>query len=111
FFLGPRAEGDLESTFLDLAASQYRLEPYISWEDWFSLPADQRASPRILVRPASDNADIFMLQVELQKMEPDPGPRCLVRLRDVTASVANQNSVWSFQSLIRHKLGTSLAQL
>jgi len=110
-YLGTRPEGDIESTFLDLAGNQYHLEPYTSWADWFGLPADQRASPRALVRPASDNATIFMLQVVLQQMAPDPRPRCLVRLRDISASVVNQHAVWSFQSLIRHKLSTSLSQL
>jgi CheY-like chemotaxis protein len=111
FYLGAPPDGDLAGTFLDLAANQYRLEPLISWADWFELPAGERSTPRVLVRPASDNAEIFMLQVALLEMAPDPEPRCLVRLRDLTASVAGQNTVWSFQSLIRHKLGTSLAQL
>jgi DNA-binding response OmpR family regulator len=111
FYLGARSEGDLAATFMDLAASQYRLEPDISWEDWYNLPADQRSSPRMLVRPASDSADTFLLQVELQQASADLEPNYLVRLRDITASVASQNSVWSFQSLIRHKLGTSLSQM
>ncbi|HEU5100290.1 MAG TPA: HAMP domain-containing sensor histidine kinase, partial [Roseiflexaceae bacterium] len=73
--------------------------------------AHEHLSPRILVRPATDNAEVFMLHVVLFEMAPDPGPRCLVRLRDVTESLAGQHSVWSFQALIRHKLSTSLAQL
>ncbi|MEO7912374.1 MAG: response regulator [Roseiflexaceae bacterium] len=110
-YLGARPVDDLNTTFLDLAASQYRLEPYTSWEDWFSLPADQRALPRVLVRPASDNAAIFMLQVALLDMAPEPEPRCLIRLRDASVALTNQHAIWSFQSLIRHKLSTSLSQL
>jgi two-component system, cell cycle response regulator len=111
FYFGAPPEGDLSTPFLDLAARQYRLEPATSWEDWFNQPAAQRALSRVLVRPVSDTADVFLLQVALLEMVPDPGPRCLVRLRDATTSVVNQHSVWSFQSLIRHKLSTSLAQL
>jgi DNA-binding response OmpR family regulator len=111
FYFGARSEGQLAGTFLDLAGTQYRLEPHIRWEDWIGLPAALRAAPRILVRPASDNADIFMVQVALLEMAPDPDQRYLVRLRDATASVSSQHTVWSFQSLIRHKLSTSLAQL
>jgi two-component system cell cycle response regulator len=111
FYLGVPAESEIASGFLELAGNQYRLEPYTSWEDWFSLPADQRASPRVLVRPASDNAAIFILQVALLDMASEPGPRCLIRLRDASAVVTNQHAVWSFQSLIRHKLSTSLSQL
>jgi two-component system, cell cycle response regulator len=111
FYLGAPLEGDLDSPFLDLALSQYRLEPGASWAEWFGALAHEHVSPRILVRPASDTADVFMLHVALLAMEPDPGPRCLVRLCDVTESLAGQHSVWSFQALIRHKLSTSLAQL
>jgi two-component system, cell cycle response regulator len=111
FYLGAPLEGDLAGTFLDLALSQYRLEPGGSWAEWFGVLAHEHLSPRVLVRPASDNADIFMLHVALLEMAPDPGPRCLVRLRDVTESLAGQHTVWSFQALIRHKLSTSLAQL
>ena len=111
FYLGTRMDGEIDGTFLDLALSQYRLEPRSSWSDWFGAPPHDRSLPRILVRPASDNADIFMLHVTLLEMAPDPGPRCLVCLRDVSESLAGQQSVWSFQALIRHKLSTSLAQL
>jgi signal transduction histidine kinase len=52
-----------------------------------------------------------MLHVALLEMTPDPGPRCLVRLRDATESLVGQHTVWSFQALIRHKLSTSLAQM
>jgi signal transduction histidine kinase len=52
-----------------------------------------------------------MLHVALLDMAPDSVPRCLVRLRDITESLAGQHSVWTFQSLIRHKLSTSLGQL
>ena len=91
-YLGARLEGSLDATFLELAGSQYRLEPYTSWDDWFGLPAGQREVPRVLVRPASDTADIFMLQVALLEMAPDPDPRYLVRLRDVTRAMIEQQS-------------------
>ena len=65
----------------------------------------------MLVRPASESADVFMIEIALLEMLPDPVPRCLMRLRDVTELIARQHTVWSFQSLVRHKFGTSLAQL
>jgi DNA-binding response OmpR family regulator len=110
-YLDARSEGQLDGTFLDLAGTQYRLEPHIRWEDWIGLPAALRVAPRILVRPASDNADIFMVQVALLEMAPDPDQRYLVRLRDVTRAMIEQQSIWSFQSLIRHKLSTSMGQV
>jgi DNA-binding response OmpR family regulator/anti-sigma regulatory factor (Ser/Thr protein kinase) len=111
FYLGAPLAGELAGTFLDLALSQYRLEPGGGWDEWFGALAHEHSSPRVLVRPASDTADIFMLHVALLEMTPDPGPRCLVRLRDATESLVGQHTVWSFQALIRHKLSTSLAQM
>jgi DNA-binding response OmpR family regulator len=111
FYLGAPAEGEITSAFLDLAGNQYRLKPYSRWADWFNLPADQRALPRLLVRPASDNAATFMLQVALLDMASEQESRCLIRLRDVSVSLTNQHAVWSFQALIRHKLSTSLSQM
>ncbi|MDZ4717519.1 MAG: response regulator [Roseiflexaceae bacterium] len=110
-YLGLQPEGQFDTPFLDLATSQYRLEPDTSWEDWFGSPATEHTAPRMLIRPATGTANSFMLHVELLDMVPDPEPRCLVRLRDVTESLASQRSVWSFQALIRHKLNTSLSQL
>src|SRR6266516_4226215 len=56
--------------------------------------------PRHLIRPASKNADQFMIQVDLLEMASDPGARYLIRLRDITARVIDQNVVWSFQGLV-----------
>ncbi len=110
-YLGARTEGALAGTFLELVGQQYHLEPHTSWADWFGASTHARSVPRMLVRPASDTAASMMLQVALQEMVPDPDPSCLIRLRDITASMIEQQSVWTFQSLIRHKLSTSLAQL
>jgi K+-sensing histidine kinase KdpD len=54
---------------------------------------------------------MFMLHVDMLAIAPDPDPCYLVRLRDITSTVINQHAVWSFQSLVQHKLRTSLAQL
>jgi two-component system cell cycle response regulator len=111
-YLGaPPAGSDREGTFLELAAQQYRLQPHVAWTDWVAQPAGDRSAARLLVRPASAVAESFILQIELLEMAPDPDPCYLVHLRDITASMNDQQSIWTFQSLVRHKLGTSLAQL
>ena len=110
-YLGAPEAGELATQFLDLVARQYRLEPASSWAEWVGQCADARGAPRMLVRPATASAEIFLLQVTLVALEADGEPRCLVRLQDVTAAVVNQHTVWSFQALVRHKFSTALAQL
>jgi DNA-binding response OmpR family regulator len=101
----------LGETFLELVSRQYQCEPPADWTTWLAQSADPAPLPRYLVRPASSSADRFILQVDLLEMVSYPGERHLIRLRDMTASIVSQNVVWSFQGLIRHKLGTSMAQL
>jgi signal transduction histidine kinase len=52
-----------------------------------------------------------MLQVDLIEMPARQGERFLIRLHDITMSIVNQNAVWSFQGLVRHKLSTALSQV
>jgi CheY-like chemotaxis protein len=110
-YLGVAPDGELGRTLPELVEKQYHLQPYATWAEWFAPSAPKRAAPRLLVRPASDEAGLFMLQVDVLGMAPDPDQLYLLQLRDVTATVANQHSVWSFQSQVQHKLRTSLAQL
>ncbi len=98
-------------TFLELASKHYRCEPATEWSDWLASPGGQAPFSRLLIRPACTTADTFLLQVDLVDMGPNSDERFLIRLRDITSSVINQNAVWSFQGLVRHKLSTSLAQL
>jgi CheY-like chemotaxis protein len=99
------------ATFLELASKQYRCEPQADWAVWTARSGDQNSPSRLLVRPASPTAEQFVLQAEILDMDLGADERYLIRLRDITASVINQNAVWSFQGLVRHKLSTSLAQI
>jgi DNA-binding response OmpR family regulator len=99
------------TTFLDLVSKQYCCEPQADWASWRVPSGDQASHPRLLIRPACATVDRFLLQANMIEMGVASDERYLIRLRDITASVINQNAVWSFQGLIRHKLGTSLAQL
>jgi DNA-binding response OmpR family regulator len=103
--------GTHNETFLELASKHYRCEPPTDWADWLARPGEQAPFSRLLIRPACTTADTFLLQVDLVEMAPGSDERTLIRLRDITASMLNQNAVWSFQGLVRHKLSTSLAQI
>lgn len=97
--------------FLQEVAKHYRCEPNTPWDEWYGDLETHRQTSHLLIRPTTSNADIFLVQVDLMEMGERSDERALIRLRDVTSTVVNQNSVWSFQSLVRHKLSTSLAQV
>jgi two-component system, cell cycle response regulator len=100
-----------DAAFLDLASKQYQWESQADWAAWTARYGDQAPLPRLLVRPACATADQFVLQVDMLDMDLGSDERYLIHLRDITASIINQNAVWSFHGLVRHKLSTSLAQL
>lgn len=116
----------ITSTFLELATRQYRCEPKETWASWPDPPpsalvqaASQPQVIRYLVRPASETADMALLQVDQLEMTKatwreerrlTPSWR-LVRLRDVTNSVAEQRLVWTFHSQVSHKLRSPLSLL
>jgi DNA-binding response OmpR family regulator len=111
----PRSE-----TFLELARRHYRCESQEAWTGWPALSEDswQRTPntlqpPRYLVRPATSAAETAVLQVDIIEMAPSAREieRYLVRLRDVTESVAKQRLVWAFHTQIRHKLRSPLSLL
>jgi two-component system, cell cycle response regulator len=102
---------ETDETFLDLAGKQYRCEPVVNWAAWTAEVTAGAPAPRYLVRPPSSNAEQFMLHADLIEMAPGANERYLVRLRDITATIVNQNAVWSFQGLVRHKLSTALSQV
>jgi two-component system cell cycle response regulator len=98
----------ISETFLDLARKQYRCEPQEMWALW----AEQASGPPLrLVRPESDAAGAFWLQVERMEMSPGSGDRYLIHLSDITAEVLTQRLTWTFHSQVSHKLRTSAAVL
>jgi CheY-like chemotaxis protein len=109
-YLGAPADGPIDTTFTDLAQRQYHNTSPDGWDDWI-VQASAVPEPRLLIRPASDSADVCTLQAEVRALFTGADGRYLVQMRDITATVIEQQSVWSFQSLIRHKLFTTLSQL
>jgi DNA-binding response OmpR family regulator len=106
--LGTDAVGE---TFLELTHKQYHCEPPTDWATWVAQASGGAPAQRYLVRPPSSNAEQFMLHADLLEMAPGSGERYLIRLRDITESVVNQNAIWSFQGMVRHKLSTALSQV
>ncbi len=103
-------EADLVK-FLDLAERSYRCEPRESWMNW---PAGEDSTcatakdPCYLVRSEEENTPPLWLQVDVMEMFFQEDERYLIRLRDVTSKVLEQRSMWTFHSLVSHKIRTPL---
>lgn len=99
-------KGTGTETFLSLIRKQYQCEPADAWAIWPAVPPD--GAPLYLVRPASETAGAFWLQVDLKRMDGDYSDSYLLRLRDVTATIAAQKQMWTFHNQVSHKLRTPL---
>lgn len=89
--------------FLEVAQCYFHCEPEDAWQAW---PTLSKATPAYLVRPATDEADSFWLQVEQMEMAGGGDQKYLIHLRDVTEAINSRRLTWTFQSQVGHKLRT-----
>ena len=97
-----------EPLFMQLAAQVYNCEPLAAWSVW---RADPTAMPRqtlYLIRPESTTAAALWLEVSLLHQDGVAQANRLVHLRDVTTQMSTQRDMWTFHSMIMHKLNTPL---
>jgi len=99
----------LGQDFIDLACQRYRCQPSDAWQVW----PEQFPQPvmRYLVQPETTTARATWLQVEVPHLPLVAGMGWVICLRDVTARQALQRDIYSFQSLVSHKLMTPLNPL
>jgi CheY-like chemotaxis protein len=106
-YLGLLKEGDLSEKFLThVEKENLRREPVAAWENW---PKPNVGSmPRYLVRPESSHNSSLWLQVDILDFPGDTGQDQLVHLRDVSEQMNLQRQMWTFQTLVSHKLRAPL---
>ncbi|MFN8444169.1 MAG: response regulator [Caldilineaceae bacterium] len=110
------AQSDLSCVkFLNVAKLSYRCEPEINWQGW---PVRQQARNNLLpegaspdtlylIRPESTSASASWLQVTILR-QPGVQATHLVRINDATAQMINRRDMFTFHSLVMHKLNTPL---
>ena len=107
--LSTNDRGVLPKHFLEVIKSQYNCEPEAAWQVWPEQPPV--SSPRYLVRPESNSATSFWLQVDLIEMASGSDEQYLVRLQNITDYVMAHKIMWTFHDQVSHKLRTPLAKL
>jgi len=105
FYLGLLNENALSEKFLKhIEKENLRCEPIAAWKNW---PKSNVGSmPRYLVRPESNQHPSLWLQVDLLDSHGSRGQ--LVHLRDISEQMNLQRQMWTFQTLVSHKLRAPL---
>lgn len=107
---GEESKSELaQESFLTLIQRQYRLEPQEAWSTWPHPP--RNSMPRYLVRPETQTAEAFWLQVESLDLPSETEAGRVLRLRDVTTQVVARRNRRGFHTMICHKLRTPLVGL
>jgi two-component system, cell cycle response regulator len=101
----------ITESFRTAAQQHYRCEPQEAWANWPALPPGAAPLLRYLVRPESATAGVSWLAVSTLRLPADTDGEWLIQLRDVTAQMAMQNDMWTFQTMVSHKLRTPLIHL
>lgn len=92
------------SDALRLIGRHFKLRPPELWSTWPKLPTETTLN---LLRPESAQTPAVWLDVRVQ----NHGNETLLKLRDVTDERATRRCVWTFESLISHKLRTPLTKV
>ena len=98
--------------FQTIVKKHFRREPKAAWDTRQILsPSSKQSPPRYLVRPETDTAHAFWLQVDFLPTSSAPAAHptdWVIRLRDVTTKMLLQRDMWQFQAMISHKLRAPL---
>jgi two-component system, cell cycle response regulator len=97
--------------FKSLACRLFHCEPQASWEKWPPGLLSGQNQARYLVRPESETAPAFWLQVSVTRLPEGAGSTWLIHLRDVSPQINLQNEISQFHAMITHKLLTPQVSL
>ncbi|MEM7531234.1 MAG: response regulator [Chloroflexota bacterium] len=98
----------IPAEFLTLFKRQYRCEPSDVWATWADTPNHNLDQIHYLIRPETDSSSSTWLEVTIKEPTWEAPSHRLIRMQDVTSRMTEQRSMWTFHSMIMHKLNTPL---
>jgi len=103
----------IAGTFMSIVTRQYIPNPQPAWADWPMISNPDSVGSRYLVRPESNTAHEFWLEIAIYEIPGAEGtPRArIIRLHDVTAEVLNRRNTRSFGEAISHKIRTPVSHM
>ena len=115
FYLGMEVDQTkpILGSFLDIVKRQYIPNPQPAWADWPMISKANVSNNRYLVRPESNTAHEFWLEIAIYEIPGAEGaPRArIIRLHDVTADILNRRNTRSFGEAISHKIRTPVSHI
>jgi CheY-like chemotaxis protein len=93
-------------SFRQVVNAEHRCEPAANWRNWPHLSDEATPRPLLLIRPESNTFHPSWLEVTIVRRPGVTPERQLVRLRNVTSSLANRRDMWAFHTMVMHKLNT-----
>jgi DNA-binding response OmpR family regulator len=87
---------------------EFTLLPPEEWQRWPNLDEDSTLQ---LLRPETAQLPACWLEVKALSHQVGSDSETLLRVADVTSEMNTQQSVWTFESLISHKLRTPLTKI
>ncbi len=112
--LGREIDRAAPSRFDELIAQQYRREPQAAWALWpKKMFVNKAPVPLYLVRPETQVAKAFWLQVEMLDIAAglDAEAGRIICLTDITEKTSLQEELSRFHAVIAHKLRTPLVPI
>ncbi|MBE0697567.1 MAG: response regulator, partial [Anaerolineaceae bacterium] len=103
------AEGNIEGTFKGWVSKQFSLEPEEIWDQWPQITSSN--GPIYLIQIGKESHRPVWLQVEALSLPVGEDKTVLVKINDVSDRFALQQEIWSFQSMLTHKLLTPFSQM
>lgn len=103
--LGNQAKG---LDMLEVLKRRFMLQPPEGWRAWPALPSEVSLH---LLQPESERSAAVWLEVRAVAHQVGETSEYLLQLRDVTHEQVTQRCVWTFESLVSHKLRTPLTKI
>ncbi len=115
FYLGLEVDPTrpITDTFMAIVTRQYAPQPQTAWADWPAISTTNASHNRYLVRPESNTAHEFWLEIAIYEIPGAEGaPRArIIRLHDVTADILNRRNTRSFGEAIAHQIRTPVTHI
>ncbi|MEJ5308432.1 MAG: ATP-binding protein [Anaerolineae bacterium] len=112
--LGHEIDRTAPPVFTDLVTQQYRREPQAAWALWpKKMFVNKAPVPLYLVRPETQVAKAFWLQVEMLDIPAglDAEAGRIICLTDITEKTSLQEELSRFHAVVAHKLRTPLVPI
>ena len=109
FNLPPDSEALNQVQFIEQARRFYTLMPPSAWEVWPELLDPEL--PMYLIRPQDEQSQAVWFQVYQLDLPWQAENTPLLRIAEVTTSVAFSQEVWSFHAAVSHKFNTPLSTI